>query len=129
MAEALHLSLLSGLYAVCRLEADAPLPDWAQAGGFSTLVRSAEELSVVCESRLVPDGVTREGDWRILKVAGPLDFSQIGVLAGLAQPLAAEKVSIFVVSTYDTDYLLVKVEKLDLALDVLHRAGYVIEKG
>ena len=128
MAE-LRLSLLQGLYAICRLAADSPLPPWAQVGGFNALVRASEELSVVCALEVVPPDVTHEGDWRILKVAGPLEFSMIGVLAGLASALAEAGVSIFVVSTYDTDYLLVKAQKLELALEALRRAGYVIDKG
>jgi hypothetical protein len=125
----LHLSLLNGLYAVCRLEADIPPPDWAQTTDFFSLVRTAEELSVVCAQALVPPDVMQEGGWRILKVAGPLEFTMVGVLARLAQPLAEADVSIFVVSTYDTDYLMVKNEKLKPALTALRAAGYTIDEG
>jgi hypothetical protein len=129
MMASLHLSLLDGLYAVCRLEADALLPEWAQTGDFYALVRTADELSVVCARKVVPPEVTQEVDWRILKVAGPLEFTMIGVLARLAQPLAEADVSIFVVSTYDTDYLMVKSEKLKPALAALRAAGYSIDEG
>lgn len=116
------LMLLSGRYAVCRLETDAPVPAWAR-GEFVSITRTAEELSVVCHDADVPQGVRCERGWRCLKLAGPLDFSLVGVLHSLLAPLAAANVSVFAVSTYDTDYILVREGDLHRARAALHAAG------
>ena len=123
------LQLLPHTYAVCRLGKDAPAPDWGTRGLFSSITRTEEELSVVCAEAQVPGGVRREGGWRVLKVQGPLDFSLTGVLASLTGPLAREGISVFALSTYDTDYLLVKEEKLEKAIQALREEGYGVKKG
>lgn len=120
----LTLSLLPDTLAVCRLPAGTGLPAWATAGAFYAVTRTADELSVVCPQQQVPAGVTCQPGWRCLQVAGPLDFALTGVLASLAQPLAAAGISIFACSTYDTDYLLVRDEALDAALTALRSAGH-----
>ena len=122
------LRLLPDTYAVCRLEKDAPAPDWGTRGLFSSVTRTAEELSVVCPDAQVPGRVKREGGWRVLKVEGPLDFSLTGVLASLTAPLAREGISVFALSTYDTDYLLVKKEQLEMAIQALRGEGYEVKK-
>jgi hypothetical protein len=122
-ARSLQLELLAGTLAVCRLDPDSPLPSWA-AGSFVSLTRTDAELSVVCPADGVPPGVPAEGGWRALRVRGPLGFGLTGVLASLASPLASSGVSIFVVSTYDTDYLLVQERDLDRARHALVRAGH-----
>lgn len=123
----LDLLLLPDLYAVCRLDRDAPLPTWAATGEFSSITRTADELSVVCPQNLVPDGVRCERSWRCLRVAGTMDFSMIGVVASLVMPLAESGISVFVVSTFDTDYLLVKADDLDKALAALRAAGHAVD--
>jgi uncharacterized protein len=126
MPHPVRLRILPGDYVVCRLDADAPWPDWA-AGEFVALSRTPDELSVVCEGRSVPAGVRREDGWRCLAAAGPLDFALVGVVAGMVGPLATAGISVFVVSTYDTDYLLVKAARLEAALEALRQAGHVVE--
>ena len=79
--------LVEGTYAVCQLEPDAPWPDWAAGGRFTSITRTADEVSVVCGQAAVPPGVGCESGWRCLRVAGTLDFSAVGVLAGLVGPL------------------------------------------
>jgi hypothetical protein len=123
------LQLLPDTYAVCRLEKNAPAPDWGTGGLFSSITRTEEELSVVCPDAHVPDGVRRQGGWRVLKVEGPLDFSLTGVLASLTAPLAREGISVFALSTYETDYLLVKREQLEKAIQALREEGYEVEEG
>jgi hypothetical protein len=121
---------LDGLFAVCRLAAEAPLPAWAAGGPSGSLVsitRTADELSIVCRQELVPEGVRCERGWRVLRVAGTLDFNLVGVLAALLAPLAEAGVAVFVLSTFDTDYLLVKDDRLDAADDALRRAGHGVE--
>ena len=109
----LTLSVLPGRFAICRLAPQSLIPDWATQGNFFALVRTDEELSIVCGEELAPAGVQMEGDWRVLKVEGPLDFSLTGILAELAGTLADADLSVFAVSTYDTDYLLVKAANLE----------------
>jgi hypothetical protein len=123
------LELLPDVYAVCRLDRDAPAPDWATSGLFSSVTRTVAELSVVCPDACVPVGVKKESGWRVLMVVGPLDFSLTGVLAPLTGPLAREGISVFALSTYDTDYLLVKEEQLGKAIQVLNAEGYEVEEG
>jgi hypothetical protein len=123
------LTLLPNRYAVARLETQTGIPDWAMAGDFWAVVRTADELSLVCPESLVPVGTRCESHWRLLKVAGPLDFSLVGVLAGLAGTLAEAEVSIFVISTFDTDYLLVRHKQVETALVALRQRGYPVESG
>lgn len=115
--------VLQGTYAVCRLAPDAKRPTWA-AGDFVSVTATVEELSIICPAKLVPADVRAERDWRVLKVAGPFPFDTVGVLAALAAPLAAAKVSVLAVGTFDTDYLLVKADALDAALRALAGAGH-----
>jgi len=121
----MRLQLLPGNLAVCRLGPRDPIPAWA-AGDFFSITRTAEEFSIVCDSRAVPDGVRAETGWRALKVEGPLDFALTGILVSIASPLAATGISIFALSTFDTDYILVKNDKLDSAIDVLRVAGHEV---
>jgi hypothetical protein len=83
---------------------------------------------VVCDEDVVPEGTTKEAGWRCLKLHGPFEFSMVGVLASVAGPLADAGVSIFALSTYDTDYLLVKEKDLGRAIDVLSERGHVISQ-
>ena len=109
----LALSLLPDTLAICRLAPDAEVPAWAWTGEPASVTRTRDELSVVCRMDAVPKDVRAEAGWRCLKVDGPLDFALTGILAALSAPLAAAGISLFAVSTYDTDYLLVKAENLD----------------
>ncbi len=120
------LLLLKETFAVCRLGRDAPVPPWATTGALSSITRTPDELSVVCAEEAVPEGVKCERGWRCLRVAGTIEFSVIGVLATLAVPLAEAGISVFAVSTFNTDYLLVKERDLPAALDALRRAGHVV---
>jgi len=122
----LTLSVMEGLFAIIRLASDAPLPAWAAQSSFFSATRTCEELSlVVPEAAAVAEHEVSRG-WRMLKVRGPLKFSEVGVLAALANPLARTGVSIFVISTFDTDYLLVPQEELSVAVEALEHAGHCI---
>ena len=124
-----RLQLLPDSNAVCRLERDAAVPDWATRGAFCSVIRTGAELSVVCPDARVPAGVKREAGWRVLMVEGPLDFSLTGVLASLTSPLAREGISVFALSTFDTDCLLVKQQQLDRAVQALTGEGYDVDEG
>lgn len=114
-------------FAVCRLEPHLPVPEWAGKGAFSSVTRTRTELSVVCEESLVPADTRCEKGWRAFQVEGPLDFGLTGILASIAQPLASAGISIFAVSTFDTDTILVKAERATEARKVLEAQGHVFE--
>ena len=122
----LTLAFLPDRYAVCRLGENDSVPDWAYSRGFVSITRTQEELSIVCLQDSVPSDVSCRRDWRCLKVDGPLDLEQTGVLASLAGPLADAGIPVFVVSTYDTDYLLVSAPQATRAAEVLTDAGHRI---
>ncbi len=123
-----NLTLLPGDYSVARLEPQATIPNWVRGGGFWAVVHTQDELSLVCQGAYVPEDVRCESNWRLLRVTGPLDFSLVGLLAGLAGTLAAAEVSIFTVSTFDTDYLMVRGSQLEAALEALQRGGYIVNQ-
>src|SRR6266403_3055148 len=121
-----EVTLLPERFAISRLAADAPIPQWATQGQFFSITRTGDELSVVSELSRVPVGVQSQPGWRIFKVHGPFVLSEIGVLAVLAAPLAEAKIGLFAVSTFDTDYLLFASEPLSAAIAALGRAGHII---
>ena len=121
----MRLEVLVGELAICRLDPGAPLPAWAR-GDLVATVRSAAELTVVCDAAAVPAGVRAADGWRALRVAGPLDLGLTGVLAALLGPLAEREVPIFAVSSYDTDYVLVPAQWLGAACGALEDAGHEI---
>jgi hypothetical protein len=125
----LPLELLTDTLAICRLDAGAPVPRWAeQSSRFLTVSRTAEELSITTVQRAVPTEMPCERDYRALRVRGPLPLNLVGVLAAIADPLAEAGLSIFAISTYDTDYILVKARDLEAALETLERAGHHVTR-
>ena len=122
-----HLTLraMLGTLAICRLDADAPIPDWASGAGFVSITRTADELSIVIAEERVPDDVRCERDWKALKVDGPLGFSLVGVLVSICRPLTDAGISVFAISTFDTDYVIVKHAHWARALGVLCRHHFV----
>jgi hypothetical protein len=123
---ALTLIPVAGTFAVCKLSPHAPLPLWAASGSFFSITRTTEELSVVCHQDAVPHSVRCERGWRCLRVGGALDLSLVGVLASLVGPLAAASLSVFVLSTFDTDFVLVKEQDYEPAMEVLSQSGHSI---
>jgi len=122
----LDLTLLPDALAVCRFPAGAPSPAWLEGEPFASVTRTPTETSVVCRSAVVPEGVRAEAGWRALRVAGPLDFALVGILRSLLGPLADAGVSVFALSTFDTDYVLVREGALDEALVALAGVGHRI---
>jgi len=125
----LTLKILPNRLAVCRLKADAPLPDWIDESDFSSITRTEKELTIVCDEVLVASGTTSETGWRCIEVEGPLDFSEIGIVFSLTQPLAEIGVAVFLISTFDTDYLMVKEKDLAKTIDTLTAAGHRVTAG
>jgi hypothetical protein len=123
----LNIIVVDGVFAVCRLAPDAPIPGWSTAGDFCSITRTADELSIVCRQDAVLEGITCERGWRCLRVAGTMPFSVVGVLASMMAPLADARISVFAISTFDTDYLLVKAEDLERTIEVLRRQGHTIQ--
>lgn len=121
------MEVLPWRLAVCRLSPDEPFPAWALAGEFHSLTCTADELSVVCPQDLVPLEIRCERGWKCLRVAGPLDLTEIGVLASLSSALAGAGVSLFAISTFDTDFLLVGEADLERAVAALRVAGHQVE--
>ncbi len=124
----LELSVLPGRFAVCRLEPSSPLPEWVPKQGFVSLTHTCDELSVACDESYVPNGVKAQSGWVVLSLHGPFEFSEIGVLASLATPLPDAGIGIFVISTYDTDHLLVAEENLGRAIAALTVAGHKVHR-
>jgi hypothetical protein len=120
----LTLRVLAGELAICRLPPDAPVPTLAARAPVLSITRTADELSIVCPVADAPPGAEVEAGWRALRVAGPLDFALTGILAAIAAPLAQARISIFAVSTFDTDYVLVREAALDAAIEALRQAGH-----
>lgn len=111
--------------AVCRLPT-RDLPAWAQGSRFLTLSVTPTETSLVCEEALVPDGIHTERGWRCLGIKGTLDFALVGIIARITTVLADHAISVFVVSTFDTDYVLVKADRLEAAVTALTGDGYTV---
>ena len=124
--KALSLTVLDPTLAVTRLPAGEGLPWWAAGSSVLSFTRSADETSVVCESRLVPREARSEGGFRALRVDGTLAFQETGILVSLATPLATAGVPVFVVSTFDTDYVLVPGLRLGDAVEALRKAGHSV---
>ena len=127
-ARSLELSVLPEQFIIVPQDSNAPLPAWATQGRFFSVTRTPDELSIVCSRDHVPEALRNETHWQALKVCGPMALTEIGVLASLATPLAAAQISIFVVSTFETDYVLVNSEELPNAIRVLRKAGHKIEE-
>ena len=118
-----ELKLTPGMFAICRLAPNQDVPGWA-VGEIVSITRTPEELSIVCSQGAVPDHIRCESDWRCLRVVGPLEFSMTGVVASLTGALARADISVFVVSTFDTDLVLVKETDLDGAIAALKSVGH-----
>lgn len=125
----MELRVLPERLCVCRLPADAPWPSPPADRTFYSVTRTEAEVSVVCTEDAAPAGAEVENDWRALEVAGPLDFTMVGAMASLTAPLADVDVSVFVVSTYDTDYVLVHAAALERAVAALRDAGHHVGAG
>ena len=127
IAAQLTLTILPEPFTIHRLSPESAIPDAVYHSRFFSITRSDEELSLVCESTLTIPPSTREPGWRALRVLGPLDFALTGILARLATTLADADISLFALSTYDTDYLLIRESSLGEAVRALVAAGYGIE--
>jgi hypothetical protein len=132
MAEQHHLKfhwLKDGPYAIVRLSSDAPIPQWAAEGEFTSITRTADELSIVCPIGNLPPEVNSQHRWVGLKLQGPFPFSMTGVLLSFIEPLSSKSIPIFAISTFDTDYVLVQEEFIGVTLRALDEAGHELGTG
>lgn len=125
----MELITLPKLFGICKLEPDATLPDWLSQNEFTSVTWTSEEISIVSDESIIPEWIECDRGWRCFKVKGPLDFSLTGVLESLALPLAKAGISIFAVSTYNTDYLMVKETRFKEAKRVLMQAEHHVKSG
>lgn len=124
-----ELSLLADTFTICKLAPDAVVPEWATQGQFFSTTRTSDELSVITETALVPERLRTAVTWRVMKVHGPFNLSEVGVLASLVGPLATADVSVFTISTFETDYLLVQCIQLHEAVAALRNASHTVHEG
>ena len=115
---------LPGLYAITRFAPGAAIPPWATKGDFTSITRTADELSVVCSAENLPTEMDSQPRWICLKLEGPFAFSQTGILLSFIEPLSYRNMPIFAISTYDTDYVLVQEEHSQSAVDALIATGH-----
>lgn len=121
---------MAGEFAVAQLPARSPLPAWfVPDAPLSCATWTSNELSIVCPATRIPEAVRCERGWRALQLQGPFAFDATGILLGVLQPLAHEGIGIFAISTYDTDYVLVKSTQLSSALAALRAEGHLVESG
>jgi hypothetical protein len=118
---------LPALYAIVRLDPNSPIPVWATKGDFTSITRTPDELSIVCPAENIPKEIPSTPRWICLKLEGPFPFSQTGVLLSFIEPLSNNKIPIFAISTYDTDYVLVQQEFADDTFQALSNAGHQLE--
>lgn len=120
----LRFRVLAGPYAIVRLAPSAAIPAWATRGDFTSITRTTDELSIVCPADNLPPDIDSPHIWICLKLEGPFDLWQTGILLSFIEPLSSKGIPIFAISTYDTDYVLVREEFARLLFDTLREAGH-----
>ena len=124
----LQLSILAETFAIVRLGPSSEIPPWAKGGAFFSITSTADELSIIVEQSRVPEAVQSQPGLRAIKVHGPFALNEVGVLASLASPLAAAKISVLALATFDTDYLLVAATQLREAISALEKADHIFSQ-
>jgi uncharacterized protein len=119
----MKFKVLNGLYSVCRLNKEDKIPNWVNKSIFYSITQTDDELSIVCYQENVPPSVKSEKDWKVIMIEEKLDFSLIGIISKISTLLAENNVSIFVISTFDTDYILVKQENFAKTVELLKQIG------
>lgn len=126
ISKALRLQRLKQTFAIHSLSPNAMIPEQVFSAPIYFIAKTYDEISVVLPQSIDLESEDVERDWHALEVVGPLDFSLTGILSRIATILANEKISIFAISTFDTDYILVKTNKIDAAVAALRRNQYEI---
>lgn len=127
----LNFIVLEKSYSIYKFKRESVLPDWIYSSDFYSITKTDDELSVIAlQTELMSEDTICSRDWRILKIEGPLDFSLVGIIAEISKIFKERKISIFTISTYDTDYILVKQKDLKASISALKEKGHniLIEK-
>lgn len=123
----MNIKVLRNTYSIYQFKIHSRLPEWISSSDFYSITKSCDELSVVAmQNDSTSESVKSDRDWRILKITGPLSFSLVGIIADISNILKEKKIPIFVISSYETDYILVKQRKLDASVKALEEKGYII---
>jgi len=124
LVKRINLKVMPELYSISRLSSKDLIPSWADGAGFVNIARSHDELSIVCLQSRVPVGIKTDPDWRCIQFVGPFAFDETGVVLSVVQPLSEAGFGVFVVSTFDGDFLLLKAEIFSQGLEVLRAVGH-----
>ena len=124
----LDFTLLKNTFSIYRLNKDSAIPDWLDESDFYSVTKTGEEMSIVCKQvdNLSDDRIKSDKNWRIIKINGPFDLSQVGIIAYISDLFKKNKISIFTISTYDTDYILFKNANIHKAITVLKNMEHTI---
>jgi hypothetical protein len=127
MSKKIKLQLFPNRFTICKFRSNYTHPKWAENDIFYSITKTEEELSVITLENSVQMCADRSDGWRLIKVMGPLDFSLIGIIYSLTELLAMAKISVFTISTYDTDYLLVREDRVEDAVETLKKKFLFVE--
>jgi hypothetical protein len=123
----LNLIVLADKYSIYKFKNESALPDWIYSSDFYSITKTKDEISVIAiQTDSLSEDIICSKNWRIFKIAGPLDFSLVGIIADISCILKEKKISIFTISTYDTDYILVKQKDLSIGIKALKDKGHNI---
>ena len=125
MPYSINLRTVPGLYSVARLAPDTPIPDWFNGAGFSAMVKSDDELTLICLQERVPEDIETEPNWRCFRSLGPIPFNATGIVQALIQPISEKGIGVFVLCTFDGEHILVPDKDFDRARHLLEEAGHV----
>lgn len=120
----MNLRKIDGTYAVAQLRANANLPDWLSGPGFIAMVRTDDELTVVCDETRVPQNVTAQRGWACFRSIGPFAFDEAGIVASLVSPISAQDIGVFVLCTFDGEHILCPAAKFVAVQDILIAQGH-----
>jgi hypothetical protein len=123
----LTLDLLEENFVICRLSPSSSLPSWAFTGPFISITKTNDELSIITiDDNRLPKDIQCERNWKCFKLKGPFPFDMTGVLSSILNPLAKADIAILAISTFDTDYVMIKEKNLQIAIDVLKQNGHTV---
>lgn len=117
--------IINDLYSVCKLNPNSNIPSWVNTNEFYSITKTEDELSILCVQQNIPNNIECEKNWKVLKINSKLDFSLVGVISQISKLLAENSISIFVISTFDTDYICIKEKDLAKAVEILKQAGNI----
>jgi len=126
MSLQLKINLMSGLYGIAQLNPNQAIPSWPMKGAFFSVTKTNEELSIVCAQENIPSEVTCERAWRVFRLIGPFAFNEVGILMTVTQVLAESDIGVFALSTFNTDYIMVKQSDVEKAINALRKAHHTV---